>query len=239
MSAGSGGGGLRLDALSRGSWATFVHGPSRAAVLRVTYALARANDRAPFWLSIRDPGDAVPIPGPLELGWIPKEQAFVVTRQEAAPHSAVPPSAIWNVVRPDEPSQVVSELVHFLELPESVQRALGRFGGTDQPRVFVIANSDRVREVYPNSVEGVRPIIDSMLRSGGLPIFAAVSPPGPGRLAFDFVFEVRIPALDQWRDGILFCEKAPEGSGFSSGQTARTAETTSQHARMRFSNEPP
>ena len=221
------GSGARLDALSRGAWGTFIHGASRAAVLRVAYALARANDRLPFWVSIRDPDERTNAAGPLELGWLPKEQTFVVSRQEARPREAVPASAVWNVVRSDEPSAVVSELVNFLRLPDSVQQALGQFGGTDRLRVFVVANCDRVRDVYPNTPEGVRPIVDAMLRAGGLPIFAAVSPPGPGRMAFDFVFEVRIPALDQWRDGILFCEKAPEGSGFSGGQTLRVASVPS------------
>ncbi len=209
---------LDLRTISRGAWATYVYGASRSALLRATFAVARANDPAPYWVSIREADEPVVPPGPLELGWIPPERLFIVSRAEARPRTAAPPESIWKVVRSDEPGSTIGDLTRFLQLPEPVQRLLGRFGGENARRVFVVANADRVREAYPNSVEGVRPILDTMLKAGALPVFAATSPAGPGRFAFDFVLEVRVPDPEHWAEGTLFCEKAPSKSGLRAGQ---------------------
>lgn len=208
-----------LDALSREPWATFLHGRSRSAVLRTAFALALANDAAPYWITIREPGEGVDPPGPLELGWVPRERAFLVSRKEARPTRELPRSLIWEVVRSDEPEEVLGELLGFLRLPESIQQTLGRYGGHGKPRVFVVANADRVRDVYPVTVEGVRPIVEAMVGAGALPIFAVVGPAGPARMAFDFVLELEEADPQRGVEGTLRFEKAPSGSGFRSGES--------------------
>ncbi|MCI4353569.1 MAG: hypothetical protein L3K14_09365 [Thermoplasmata archaeon] len=205
---------LDLARLPGGPFGTFLYGPSRTVLLRVAFAFARANDSRPYWVDVRDPNEFLDPPGPVELGWIPDDHLFVVSRSEAKPQDAVSNLALWTVVRSDEPRSVIGGLTDFLRLPPPIQEALSRYGQESFRPVFVVANTDRVREYYPRNVPGVRAIIEAMIRGGVLPIFASQGLPGPGRLAFDLVFEVTAPDLAHWREGALRCEKAPEGTPF-------------------------
>lgn len=207
--------------LGDGAYGTYLYGASRTVLLRVAYAFARENDSHPFWVDVRDPNDYLDPPGPVELGWIPDDQLFVVSRSEAKPQDAVSNLALWTVVRSDEPRSVLGGLTDFLRLPPSIQEAISRYGRESYRPVFVVANTDRVREYYPRNVEGVRAIIEAMVRGGVIPIFAAQGPPGPGRLAFDLVFEVDAPDLAHWREGSLRCERTFEGAPFQPEQRIR------------------
>jgi hypothetical protein len=208
-----------LAALGRGAWGTFVHGPSRPVLLRVLFAMATANDPSPIWVDLRGPDNAPDLGGPAELGWIPDHNLFIVSASDARPQDAMGNLALWTMIRSDEPDAAVSQLTDFLRLPSAVQEAVSRAGGAGARPMFVVANSDRVRDYYPRDARGVRPIIDAMIHSGVLPLFGSTSPPGAGRMAFDFVFEVRAAGLDEARAGVLFCEKAPPHSGFPEGSS--------------------
>lgn len=205
---------LDLATLGNGSVSTFMYGPSRTVLLRVAYALARANDSHPFWVDVRDPKDFLDPPGPVELGWIPNDHLFVVSRSEARPQDAVSNLALWTVIRSDEPDSVIGGLTDFLRLPPPIQEAISQYGRENYRPVFVVANTDRVREYYPQNAIGVRAIIETMVRGGVIPIFASLSPPGPGRLAFELVLEVDAPDLTHWRDGSLRCERGLEKGTF-------------------------
>lgn len=212
--SGSPGGSYRIDfrALGAGPYGTFLYGDSRPLVDQLSYAMARVNDPNPTWVDIRDPEGRADPASPSALGWVAEDHLFYVSPTEAKPQDAEANMALWTVVRSDEPDAVIAGLTDFLRLPPTVQVAVSRMG-TSAPRpVFVVANSDRVRSYYPTEPAGVRPIIEAMLRSGVLPIFAAVGPPGPGRSAFDFVFEVKSRDPGDWRTGSLTCHKAPPGS---------------------------
>jgi hypothetical protein len=210
-----------LAVLGDGSYGTFLYGTSRTVLLRVAYAFAVSNDSRPFWVDVRDPNDYLDPPGPVEMGWIPDDHLFVVSRSEAKPQDAVSNLALWTVVRSDEPRSVIGGLTDFLRLPPSIQDALSRYGRENYRPAFVVANTDRVREYYPRNVSGVRAIVKTMLRGGVIPIFASLSPPGPGRFACDLVFEVDAKDLTHWREGSLRCEKAFEGAPFRPDQRIR------------------
>ena len=209
---------LQLSTLRTESLATFVYGTSRTAILRVAYAIARANDDDPYWVDVRDPNDYLDPPGPVELGWVPDDHLFVVSRSEAKPQDAVSNLALWTVVRSDEPKSVIGGLTDFLRLPPPIQDLLSEYGREHQGPAFVVANTDRVREHYPRNVAGVRGVVDAMLRGGVVPIFACIGPPGPGRFAFDLVFELQAPDLAHWRSGVLRCERASDRGPFRAGQ---------------------
>ncbi len=199
-------------AIGGGPWGTFVYGPSRAAVLRVAFALARANDPNPMWVDIRDRSHTPEVPGPGELGWVPADHLLHVPVSEAEPEDGVANVALWSVVRSDEPGPAIDELTEFLRLPSPVQDAVSRVGAAPARPALVVANSDLVRAHYPRDLAGVRRIVDAMLRSGVLPIVTSVGPPGDGRMAFDFVFDVRATEFARWKDGNMVCEKAPTGT---------------------------
>lgn len=212
---------LDLATLTSGSVGIFLYGPSRTVLLRVAYALARANDAQPYWVDVRDPNDYLDPPGPVELGWIPDDHLFVVSRSEAKPQDAVSNLALWTVVRSDEPRSVIGGLTDFLRLPPQLQDAVSQYGRESYRPVFVVANTDRVREYYPRNVEGVRGVVEAMIHGGVVPIFASQGPPGPGRFAFDLVFEVQAPDLTHWKEGYLVCERAFDGAPFHAGDRIR------------------
>jgi hypothetical protein len=188
-------------------------------LLRVAFALAQINDPAPYWVDIRDETRKPDARSPVELGWIPEDHLYVVRESEARPRDADANMALWTVVRSDEPDSVIAGFTDFLRLPPVLQEAVSRTGDDAHRPVFVIANVDRVRQYYPKDVGGVRPILDAMVRAGVLPIFVAIGPPGPGRMAFDFVLEVRAGLSSDWRKGHLLCEKAPAASPLTSGSS--------------------
>jgi hypothetical protein len=195
-----------------------VYGPDRVAVLRVAYALAKLNHPNPYWVDIRDTAQAVGTDDPAGQRWIPEDHLYIVSEGDARPEDAEANLALWTVVRSDEPKSVISEFTDFLRLPRPVQEAVSRSRSEGGRPVFVIANADRVRPYYPKGAAEVRPIIDSMLRAGVIPIFAALGPPGAGRWAFDFVFELRSAPGQDWRHGELRCERAPPGLSVASGE---------------------
>ncbi|MCI4360181.1 MAG: hypothetical protein L3J91_00595 [Thermoplasmata archaeon] len=200
---------------------TFVFGSSRELVGICAWAMARANDPTPFWLDIRG-DDGRPDPGtPAALGWINPDQLFVLSAVEARPTPRVGARTIANVLRADESHEIIAELSEFVMLPSTVQEMIALHTGGGTRPAFVIANVDRVRSEYPTDPAGVRRILDVLVHQGVLPIFTSTPPPGPGRRAFDFVFEVRAADRRHWRGGELICEKAPDGSGFRTGSSVR------------------
>lgn len=212
-----------LAELGRGSHGIFLYGKSRAVLLRVAYGMARASDPHPYWVDVRDPEDQLEAKGPVELGWIPDDHLFVLSRMEAKPQDAVSNMALWTVVRSDEPQSVIAGLTDFLRLPPAVQEALSSYAQENFRPVFVVTNTDRVRNYYPRNETGVRAVLESMLQAGVNPIFTAVGPPGPGRMAFDYVFEVSAPDLSHWKEGSLHCEHSFEGAPIRQGENVALA----------------
>jgi len=209
---------LDLTALGRGRYGTFLWGESRPALNRVLFAMVRASDPEPLWLDIRPRHPEVEEPGPVELGWIPEDHLFLADEPEAArPQDAVANLALFTIVRPDESAASIARLSDFVRLPPIAQEIISRLGLGEPRHALAIANSDRVRAVYPATVEGVRPIVTSFLDAPLLPFFAAKGTPGPGRMAFEFVFELRAKDVAHWSDGSLFPEKAPSESGVRVG----------------------
>jgi hypothetical protein len=208
-----------LSSLGRGPWATFIWGDPRTVLNRVLYAMVRANDTSPYWLDIRGSADAPSEPGPVELGWIPPDRLFLTGEPaEARPQNAVGNLALSTIVRGDEAPQDLSHLSDFLCLPPIAQEIVSRLNRTELCHVVAIANGDRVRRDYPTTVEGVRRVIEPFLAAPILPFFSATSPPGEGRWAFDFVFEVRAKNLAHWREGYLVPEKVPPDVEFAVGR---------------------
>ncbi|MGD0257935.1 MAG: hypothetical protein ABSB90_08700 [Thermoplasmata archaeon] len=207
-----------LSALGGEGLGTFLYGPERATLLQVTWTLARLNDPNPYWVDIREAGMEGETQGPVGLGRIPEDHLYIVLEPDARPQDAEANMALWTMVRSDEPKSVVAEFTDFLRLPPTVQEAVSRSKSNGRRPVFVIANTDRVRPYYPKVATDVRPIIDTMLRAGVIPIFASTGQPGLGRWAFDFVFEVRPDPGGDRRRGSLVCERAPPGLAVASGQ---------------------
>ena len=207
-----------LRSLAGEGFGTFLYGTDRHAILQVAFALAKLNDPNPYWVDIQATHDTVEPDDPVGRGWIPSDHLFAVVESDARPLNAEANMALWTVVRSDEPKSKIAEFTDFLRLPRVVQDGISGSRSDHGRPVFVIANADRARAYYPLTAADVRPYIDSMLHAEITPIFACVGPPGPGRWAFDFVFEVRTQHVADWRQGSLACERAPPGLRVVAGQ---------------------
>lgn len=208
-----------LAVLGSGPYGTFLWGESRAVLNRVLFAMVRAIDSHPLWLELGalqpEGGD----PGPIELDWISSDHVFLADEPSIVnPQDAVANTALLGLVRADESSVALTRLADFVRLPPIAQEIISRIGNGESRHALAIANSDRVRSAYPSTVEGVRPIVTAFLDSKILPVLAARGTPGPGRMAFDFVFEVRATDLAHWRDGSLVPEKSPDETRLRVGE---------------------
>ncbi len=209
---------FELASLTRGPWATLVWGSPRPLVNHVLYALGRANDPEVYWLELRERENDPQDTGPARHGWIPEDRFFFTANLEKAkPQDGVANLALASLVRSDEPEQSILRLADFVRLPDVAQEIISRLGAGDHPRVIVIANSDRVRDAFPSSAAGVRPVFDAFLHSNLHPFFSVVGEPTERRFASDFVIEARVPDPGDWESGSLVVEKAPENSGIRPG----------------------
>jgi len=220
--AGSGEQALDLSVLGSGPYGTFLWGPSRAVLNRVLFAMVRAVDPDPLWLDLAGSPSPEGDPSPVDLAWIRSERLFLADEPSATkPQDAVANMALLSIVRADEPPATIARLADFVRLPPIAQEIISRMGPGERLHALAIANADRVRSQYPATVEGVRPIVTAFLEAPLLPFFAAQGTPGPGRMAFDFVFEVRAVDLAHWKDGVILPEKAPSSTGVRVGVPIR------------------
>ena len=216
--AGSNEGAIDLRALTRRPGATFLWGPHRALVNRVLYTLARANDPDFYWNDLRELDEVIEEDDPLSLGWVPEDHLFRTQRaSDARPQDALGNLALWTFVRTDDPASSLTRISDFLRLPDLVQEAVARLVPHGGPRVVACANTDRVREYYPVDRAGVRGVINGFLEGGVSPMMSALSPPGEGRWAFEFVVEVRAGRPDPVRDATRFCEQTAADTAFRAG----------------------
>jgi hypothetical protein len=207
-----------LKVLGGEGFGTYLYGPDRTVLLHVALALAQLSDPHPYWIDIRDSHRTGDSTDPVGLGKIAEDHLYTIVEDDARPEDAEANLALWSVVRSDEPKAAVAEFTDFLRLPRLVQEAVSRSRSDGGRPVFVFANVDHVRPYYPKTATDVRPSIDAMVHAGIVPIFAAVGTPGPGRWAFDFVFEVRPDSGNDRTKGTLVCERAPPGFSVSTGQ---------------------
>ena len=217
---------LDLAVLGAEDASTFLYGRSRAVVNRLLYAMARAVDPDPIWLdlgpgALREGEEA----GPVELGWVSNERLFMAfDADQARPQNAVGNMALMSVVRTDDPSDSAARLADFVRLAPIAQEVISRVDVGVPRHALAVANSDRVRGDYPNTVEAVRPIVTQLLEAPFCPLFGVQGVPGPGRMAFGYVFEVRAADVAHWRDGTLVVEQVPAGAPTPSGREIPLAE---------------
>jgi hypothetical protein len=210
-----------FGSLTRGPWATAVYGTSREVANRVLYTLASQNDPDFVWVDIRNSKTSKEA-GPAEMKWIPAGRLYLTnTSDDAKPGKGVSTEAIRNVVRSNNPAEEIAPLANFLRLSELTQQIVAQRSEPRNPRVVAFANSERVRDAYPTSPEGVREFLHAFLRAGVHPMFSLVGPRGvvndSGR-ALDFIFVAEAEDASRWNEGALICVQAPAWTAFRPGQ---------------------
>jgi hypothetical protein len=196
----------------------FFWGLSRVAVNRLALECARRINPQFVWLEIQDPDHLPSSEDPSEAGEIPRERLYLAEQPEdIRPENAVANMALFTVIRPDEPQEVVGHLMDFLRLPTKVQQILSEMGPLESPGVFVCANAELISGFYPESIESTKPYLDVFRREGITLVTALTGKFRSDRMAFDYVFKVHATPKTSWKACIVECEKSPDDETIRAG----------------------
>jgi len=200
----------------------YVYGDCRPVVNGVAFAMADMLDLAPLWLEVRDPQDGHEEPTVVSAGWIAPDRLFLSDSGSGLePNDAVANLALWNVVRSDEPSEVLADLTDFLRLPLLIQEVIGHTTTESSPRAIVVANVERVQHLFPQEPGSLRRFLRSILNRSVSLVVAHTGSPVEQRSAFNAVFRVHASTLAAWNVGSLECERGLMRGPYSVGRPRR------------------
>jgi len=200
----------------------YVYGDCRPVVNGVAFAMADMLDLAPLWLEVRDPQDGHDEPTAGSAGWIPPDRLFLSDSGSGLePNDAIANFALWNIVRSDEPGEVLADLTDFLRLPQMIQEVIGHATSESSPRAIVVANVERVQHLFPQEPGSLRRFLRSILNHSVSLVVAHTGPPGEQRSVFSAVFRVHASTLSAWKVGTLECEKGLMRGPYSVGRPRR------------------
>ena len=197
----------------------FVYGTSRPLVNLTLYALATHTNPEFQWVEIGALSeDRMPC-DPVRLGWIPGSRLWVIDRpKELRPGADHLP--IHDLIRSDEPEEVLGHFSDFLRLPDTSQRILTATS-PERPGVVAVTNAQRVQQSFPFEV--VPSILNVHRRSGYSVIIGFGEHPGAGRDVFDFVFRLQGQDLEKkdWKGMELVCEKGIDSGPLKESRPVR------------------
>jgi hypothetical protein len=198
----------------------FLYGSSRPLVNLTLYALAHAANPDFLWVDIRVPGEELHRTDPVALGWVPKGRIVALDRRETLKSDlAANPEAISTMIRPEESEPGFAPIAEFLRLPDPSQQILSRPPPDGVPGVVAVTNAHRLMAAYASA--RVPPILSAHL-SAGYSIFVGwAEAPGPGRMAFDYVFRIDGESPREWRDSTITCEKGDPAGTLRVGHSVR------------------
>ena len=183
-----------------------VYGPSRDLVNLAVFALAEATTPTFQWLDIRVPGETRLALDPVVLGWVAADRLWAVESPGSLqPNDLGATSALFALIRSDEPPATVTQITEFLRLPETSQRILAVPPGDRRPGVVAVPNAHRVMASFSASQV---PGILRAHRNSGFSVYAGYAEAaGTGRSAFDFVFRLEGEGASAWRTTACVCEQ--------------------------------
>ena len=203
-------------------------GADRLATTLAAFSLARRVGPSFVWLDITDPS------GPEDsfesmLGPMVDSSRRYSTHTPAdlQPETAAANAAAWNLIRPDEPKEVVANLFDFLRLPQTVQSIASQLQPVNGPAVLFVTNTDRIAEFYPQELESTRGLVDVFARQTIKLIVAYSGPERTDRFAFDYVYRIDPGPDAQWSTARLVRERGelPTGAEGSDGQPLEEIES--------------
>lgn len=217
-----------LSGQNRRPTTVFVGGRSRPIVNGVAFALAELIDLTPFWLDVRASGAGSDGPDPGSTGWIPPDRLFVSEGGHGLePEAPGAESALWTIVRSDEPASVLSHLTDFLRLPELIQEILSAASPNQGPKALVAANTDRVSHLFPRTADGLQRFLGTLAASSLSIIAAHTGAVGTSRFGFATVFRLDVETPAEWMEGKIVCEQGIDQGPFAVGRTNRLSDVPS------------
>jgi hypothetical protein len=197
-------------------------GSNRPLLNWVAYALASETDPGFIWTDVRLWGEVLADVDPLARNLVPPNRLAVVYPNALVPNDAAANMAIGGVVRGDEPSDTVRQLVDFLRLPLPTQRLLSGATSGGQPIVLVLSNAHRIVAFYP--VETVASVIQAIVGAGVTLFETFADAPLEGREAFETILHVEGNDPKEWRQATLRVEKGTSAGPLRTGSKYRLGE---------------
>ncbi len=188
----------------------FLWGTSRRATNVLAHALAGVVDREFLWLSIRPGDDRRTEDEDWQARLLPAHRHLPsVAPADLTPDDAGSNLAAWTMRRAENTAggPGLAGLLDFLRLPpglRSVAEELDRERGT---RCLTVANTDRIRALYPTDADGLRPFCRALTGRGVALIVTSVPPANPARFAFDVVMRIENYPDGAWRTGRVIVEQ--------------------------------
>jgi len=195
-----------------------ITGESRPLVNWLALGLVAHFDPNYLWTDVRAHEDRPSPFGPLARGAIPDAQLSLVHPEELQPNeeqARMAGAAAATVVRSDGDAGSVRRLEQFLGLPSHTQEVISATQPSSAIRFLVLANAERILHYYP--FPRVGPTLEAILGSGCTVVLTFVGRPPEGRVAFDFVLDVRGIEPERWKEAIVRCEKGTDDGLLSPG----------------------
>lgn len=127
-----------------------VYGDSRAMVNLVLYALAEDTTPRFHWLDIRPESESPAEWDPARMGWLKESHSWVADpRGGLSPDDTLGNAAIFELIRSDEPPEVLTRLTDLLRLPPMIRHIVEAISASGEPNLLAVANVDRVSAAIP------------------------------------------------------------------------------------------
>lgn len=198
----------------------YVWSRSRRAGHALALTLGSFADPSFRWISVRESATQQAEEEAWVYRLLPVSRVLApLTSAELRPGPQVSRETFDALVRPDGATEDRTTLDHYLRLPPRLQGLLHEDEATTGPRFIVVANSDRIRQLYPIDPGRLRPFTRVFSRSGLSLVTTSIPPPYEGRYAFDIVFRLDVDSAEEWRAGPLIVEKGLGSGEFRTGAT--------------------
>ncbi len=196
----------RVPAPGPASPAVLVYGTSRPMVSLLLYAVAAESVPLFHWLDVRSSSESLSEWDPAKLGWLDSRYSWVADPGVGlAPDNAPANAAIFELIRSDEPPEVLGKLTEFLRLPPTIQDILAAMSPAAGPNLLAVANVDRVSGAIPDAALGPILAAFASLRCSLMVGYAGPTPPRTG--AFATVLRIEGGPPSAWREAQVHFEK--------------------------------
>jgi hypothetical protein len=181
----------------------------------IALGFAQANPGGYRWTDVRMPEQQVDPADPLAQGRVPTELLQIARPDQMQRGDPRADGAVRSLLKPDEATSRVRQLLDFLRLPQRTQQLIASTPEHEPPVLLVLSNAHRIAAQYP--FETVGPLVQAIVGSGVSLLLTFADEPPKGRLAFENIWLIQGGDRSGWRSTHLRVEKSGFGSPFRAG----------------------
>jgi hypothetical protein len=191
----------------------------------LAFALARFIDPAFRWVTIRE-STAEPS---TEEAWVsrvlPKTQVLPpVSVSDFGAGPRVPRETFNSLFQTEGAVAERTALSYFLLLPPQLQAIMDEEAVSSGVRAIVLANTNRIRALYPTDAGRIRVVMEVFPRNGLSVITTSMPPPYQGRYGYSIALRMDVESAEEWRRARLVVEKGLPSGELRTGATFASEE---------------